>query len=192
MLQVRSSNLGIGHFHYLGCLPLLPTNVDQNPSILQWLGSAEDPQTLSSDTSATAGRRNTSHSTGVRRKNSAAIKLVAEATVEGSDKLVASLKEINETSEDMRKEEMVMELRIHEENLRYKQEKDKVLLENSKLALLNQTAVIAAMASMAEAIRGIRAPRDCGTGSIDDQPNPVSTDGCGPKDSGVDGGRSPA
>jgi hypothetical protein len=37
----------------------------------------------------------------------------------------------------MRKEEIAIELRIHEENLYYKQDNDKVLLENSRLALLN-------------------------------------------------------
>jgi hypothetical protein len=57
-------------------------------------GGKSNPQTLSSDTSATPAQKTTSHSTGVRRKNSAAIKLVAEAIVEGSDKLVAGLKEI--------------------------------------------------------------------------------------------------
>ena len=40
----------------------------------------------------------------------AIIKLVENAIVEGSDKLVVGLKEIDETSKDMRKEEITMEL----------------------------------------------------------------------------------
>jgi hypothetical protein len=152
---------------------------------------ASNPQTLSSDTSTAPARKITSHSTGVRRKSSAAIKLVAEAIVEGSDNLVARLKEINETSKDMRKEEIAKELRIHDENLRYKQEKDKVLLENSRLALLNQTAVVAAMTSLAEAIRTVRAPQDCGTGSSTQQPTVAPTTSTGPNDTVVDGKRSP-
>jgi hypothetical protein len=61
----------------------------------------------------------------VRRKSSTAIRLVAEATMEGSDKLVAGLKEINDTTKELKKEQIALEVRIHEENLRYKQQKDK-------------------------------------------------------------------
>jgi hypothetical protein len=43
----------------------------------------------------------------------------------------------------MKKEEMHMDLRMHDEGL-----------ENAKLALINQGAVVAAIASLAEAIRG--------------------------------------
>ena len=39
-----------------------------------------------------------------------AIKLVADATLEGSNRLVAKLKEINDTSKEMKKEEMQLEL----------------------------------------------------------------------------------
>lgn len=92
------------------------------------------------------------------RKNSSAVKLVADATLEGSERLVAGLKDINDATKELKKEEMALEMRKHEENLRYNQEKDKVLLENSKLALLNQTAVVAAMMSLADAIRSMHAP----------------------------------
>jgi hypothetical protein len=48
-----------------------------------------------------------SGSTGVRRKNRAGIKLVADhATLECSNKLVAGLMEINDTSKQMKTEEM--------------------------------------------------------------------------------------
>jgi hypothetical protein len=45
--------------------------------------------------------------------------------MEGSDKLVAGLKEINDTTKELKKEQIALEVRIHEENLRYKQQKDK-------------------------------------------------------------------
>lgn len=78
--------------------------------------------------------------------------------MEGSDKLVAGLKEINDTSKELKREEIALGMRIHEENLRYKQDKDKLHIENSRIALLNQSAVVAAMTSLAEAIRSVRAP----------------------------------
>jgi hypothetical protein len=93
------------------------------------------------------------------------MRVVADATLEGSEKLVAWLKEINDTSKELKKEELALEIRIHEENLRYKQEKDKVLLENSKLALLNQSAVVATMASLVDTIRSVKAPTGCTIGS---------------------------
>lgn len=87
--------------------------------------------------------------------------------MEGTDKLVAGLKEINDTSKELKKEEIALGIRIHEDNLRYKQEKEKLHLENSRIALQNQSAVVAAMTSLADAIRTVRAP-------------PVSTAGTGP------------
>jgi hypothetical protein len=86
------------------------------------------------------------------------MRLFADATVECSNKLVAGLKEINDTTKQMKTEEMELELRIHEETMRYKQEKDHILLENAWLALINQGVVVAAMAGLADAIRGTRAP----------------------------------
>jgi hypothetical protein len=49
------------------------------------------------------------------------MRLFADATVECSNKLVAGLKEINDTTKQMKTEEMELELRIHEETMRYKQ-----------------------------------------------------------------------
>jgi hypothetical protein len=63
-----------------------------------------DPHLLSSDTSAARTKRGTSGSTGVR--SSAAIKLVADATLEGSEKLLAGLKEINDTTKELKTQEM--------------------------------------------------------------------------------------
>jgi hypothetical protein len=44
------------------------------------------------------------------------IKMVADAILEGSDRLVAGLKEINDTAKDMRKQELDLDMRILEEN----------------------------------------------------------------------------
>jgi hypothetical protein len=72
---------------------------------------------------------------------------VADTTLEGNKKLVVGLKDINDTAKELKKEELALEMKIHQENLRYNQEKDKMLLENAKLTLLNQSAVVAAMTS---------------------------------------------
>jgi hypothetical protein len=47
-------------------------------------------------------RVTTSGSTGVRRKNHGGIRMVADATLEGNDRLVAGLKEINNTAKEMK------------------------------------------------------------------------------------------
>jgi hypothetical protein len=74
----------------------------------------------SSENSMARSKRPTAGSTRVRRKSSAAIKLVADATLEGSDRLVVGLKKINDTSKEMKRQEMQLDLQIHEENMRYK------------------------------------------------------------------------
>jgi hypothetical protein len=51
-------------------------------------GRQSDPHFVSSDTSATRTKRATFGSTGLRRKSSGAIKMVADATLEGSEKLL--------------------------------------------------------------------------------------------------------
>jgi hypothetical protein len=84
-----------------------------------------DPHVLSSsDTSGARSNKPTIGSIGVRRKNNAGIKLVVDATLEGSDRLVAGLKEINDTAKVMKREEMDLELRIHDENMHYKLQRD--------------------------------------------------------------------
>jgi hypothetical protein len=60
--------------------------------------------------------------------------------------------------------------------MRYKQEKDHILLENARLAMINKEAIMAAMASLAVAICGTRAlptsisPQGISAGT--DQPPP--------------------
>jgi hypothetical protein len=99
---------------------------------------------------------------------------VADTTLEGNKKLVVGLKDINDTAKELKKEELALEMKIHQENLRYNQEKDKMLLENAKLTLLNQSAVVAAMTSLADAIRIVRAPTVC-TGTILADPTTTTT-----------------
>jgi hypothetical protein len=96
-----------------------------------------DPHLLSSDTSTARTKRGTSGSTGVRRKSSATIKLVADTTLEGSEKLLAGLKEINDTTKELKTQEMQQEVRIHAEEMQYRREKDDKVLENTRLSLLN-------------------------------------------------------
>jgi hypothetical protein len=54
----------------------------------------------SSDQPAGRSRKVISGSTGMRCKTNNAIQKVADATVEGSDKLVAGLKEINDSAKE--------------------------------------------------------------------------------------------
>jgi hypothetical protein len=90
----------------------------------------------------------------VRRKNHGGIKLVVDATLEGSERLLAGLKEINETAKVLKRQEMEMGLRIYQDEMNYKHDKDEKVLENARLFVLNQSAVVAAMASLADATRG--------------------------------------
>jgi hypothetical protein len=117
-----------------------------------------DPHLLSSDTSAARTSRQSSGNTGVRRKSHAGIKMVADATLEGSERLLEGLKEINETTKVLKTQEMEMELRMHQDEMKYREGKDEKQLQNARLALQNQSAVVAAMASLADAIRGVRGP----------------------------------
>ena len=88
-------------------------------------GHPNDPHVLSSsDTSIARSRKPTIGSTGVRRKKNVAIQLVAEATLQGSEKLVAGLKDMNDSAQSLHQKMLDMEMRMHEENMRYKQDKD--------------------------------------------------------------------
>jgi hypothetical protein len=71
-------------------------------------GRPSQPHLISSsETSAPPGHRTpTSGNIGVKRKTHGGIKLVADATLEGSDHLVAGLKEINDIVKDMKLQEM--------------------------------------------------------------------------------------
>jgi hypothetical protein len=117
----------------------------------EWLSQ---PHVISSsDTSVPPDRRTTnSWSTGIRRKSHAGIKLVVEATLKGSDRLVTGLKDINDTAKEMKVQEMELELRMHLEHMEYNKKKNSMIMENARLALLNQGAVIAAMFALADAI----------------------------------------
>jgi hypothetical protein len=84
--------------------------------------------------------------------------MVANATLEGSERLLEGLKEINETAKVLKTQEMEMGLRMHQDEMNYRQGKDEKQLQNARLALQNQSAVVAAMANLADAIRGVRGP----------------------------------
>ena len=65
-------------------------------------GHPNDPHVLSSsDTSIARSRKPTVGSTSVRRKKNDAIQSVAEATLQGSEKLVAGLKDMNDSAQSL-------------------------------------------------------------------------------------------
>ena len=98
-------------------------------------GRHSQPHLLSSDTSAGQYKKQSSGSTGVRRKNQGAIKLVVDATREGNERLLAGLKEMNDTAKELKTQEMEMERRMHVEEMQYRQLKDEKLLDNARLSL---------------------------------------------------------
>jgi hypothetical protein len=78
------------------------------------------PHVVSSDTSSGINKKQSSGSTSVRRKNQGAIKLVADAILEGNERLLAGLKEMNDTAKQLKTREMEMERRMHDEEMQYR------------------------------------------------------------------------
>lgn len=117
-------------------------------------GHASDPViVLSSDASTVRPRKPTAGSTGVRRKKMPGIQSLAEATLQGSERLVTSLKEINDNSNSLQERLLEMELKIHEENMKYKHEKDLRGQEVARLSLIYQNTMASAMVTLAESLK---------------------------------------
>jgi hypothetical protein len=83
-------------------------------------GRQSNPHVVSSDTFAGRTNRQSSENTRVRRKSHAGIKLVADATLEGSESQLAGVKEINNASKVLKTHEMEQELQIHQEEMLYR------------------------------------------------------------------------
>ena len=65
---------------------------------------------------------------------------------------------MNETAKELKTQEMKMERHMYIEEMQYRHVKDKELFENARLSSLNEGVVVAAMASLADAIQGNRVP----------------------------------
>jgi hypothetical protein len=88
----------------------------------------------------------------VRRKSSSAHKVMAEATTKGSKKLVSALTDISNTNKEMECRKIALQKEIHATNLEYKRERDRTAVENTKISLLYQSAVVTAISKLAEAL----------------------------------------
>jgi hypothetical protein len=95
---------------------------------------------------------------------------MAEVTTEGSEKLVIALREITTTSREITTTSKEMEMRkldlqveLHAANLEYKRERDRTAVENARLSLFHQSAVVQAISSLAEALGQINQPRSLET-----------------------------
>ena len=138
----------------------IPT-LSATPVIFPMGGHSNDPNVLSSfDTSIGRSCKPTVGSTGIRRKKNVAIQSMAEATLQESEKLGVGLKDMNGSAQSLHQKMLDMEMRMHKENMRYKQDKDKRMQELARLALLNQSTMATAMVTMAEVVKASRNPND--------------------------------
>ena len=77
---------------------------------------------------------------------------MADATTEGSEKLVAALTNISNSNTEMESRKIDLQKEIHAANLDYKRERDRTTAENTRISLLNQSAVVTAISNLAEAL----------------------------------------
>lgn len=73
--------------------------------------------------------------------------------LQGSERLVSTLKEINENSKSMHESLMEMELRIHIKNMKYIVKKDEQMQDLVRLALHNRNIMALAMETLADSIK---------------------------------------
>ena len=77
---------------------------------------------------------------------------MAKATAEGSEKLINALKEITIINKEMESRKIDLHIEIHSSNLDYKWKRDRAAIENSRISLLHQSAVVQAISSLVEAL----------------------------------------
>jgi hypothetical protein len=75
--------------------------------------------------------------TGVRKENNSAYRVMAEATTEGSKKLVTALTDISNTNKEMESRKIELQKEIHAANLEYKRDRDRAAAENTQVSLLH-------------------------------------------------------
>jgi hypothetical protein len=62
---------------------------------------------------------------------------MAEATTEGSKKLVTALTDISNTNKEMESRKIELQKEIHAANLEYKRDRDRAAAENTQVSLLH-------------------------------------------------------
>ncbi|KAG0627716.1 hypothetical protein M758_2G222900 [Ceratodon purpureus] len=120
----------------------------------------EEVHVLSSTaTSAAAQLRKTIGSTGHKKRRSSEVSGIAEGVSKSAEKMVRVLGEINETQKETEKEKLQVHTKLFEQGLEYKRERDRLNLENTRIAqehqkmtLMNQQMVVQAIANLASAL----------------------------------------
>lgn len=77
---------------------------------------------------------------------------MAEATTEGSEKLVTALTDISNTNKEMESKKIELQKEIHVANLEYKKDRDRTAADNMRVSLLHQSAVVTAISNLATAL----------------------------------------
>ena len=90
--------------------------------------------------------------TGQRRNVQKGHKLMADVTAEAGEKMVRTLQEMTDANKEMEQRRQDMQRIMHDEQMEYKRERDRLEMENIRLTLLNQGMVVHAISSLAEAI----------------------------------------
>jgi hypothetical protein len=85
--------------------------------------------------------------------------VLADATTEGSEKLVSALKKITTTNKEMETRKLDLQVELHSANLEYKRERDRTAAENTRLSLFHQSTVVQAISNLAEALGRFNQPQ---------------------------------
>jgi hypothetical protein len=96
---------------------------------------------------------------GVQKKHNSAHQVMAEATMEESKKLVTALKEISDTNKEVERKTIDLQIETHSTNLDYKRERFMASVENTRISLLYQLAVVQAISSLAKALACLNQPQ---------------------------------
>lgn len=115
-------------------------------------GQAGRPHILSSLGTSTYDVTRLNRNTGQRRNGHTRHKLMADVTAEAGEKMVKTLQDMTHANKEMEGMRLEMASKMHAEQMEYKRDKDRLELENMRLALLNQGLVVNAISSLAEAI----------------------------------------
>lgn len=132
----------------------------------------------SSATSAAVELRKTFGSTGHRKKRSADTTAIAEGVSQSAEKMAKILSDINDTQKTTEREKLEVQTRHFREALDYKIERDRMALENvriaqehTRLGLMNQQMVVQAIANLASAISRTPPPNVTPHAAQDANPN---------------------
>lgn len=119
----------------------------------------------STATSAAVELRKNLGNTGHRKRGRHDTSGIAEGVTLSAEKMVKALGDINDTTKATEREKLQVQTKLFEQNLDYKKERDRLQLENARIAqehtrlsLMNQQMVVQAIANLASAISRSVAP----------------------------------